>query len=136
MSIETEYLDKIEEIKQNDDKLSEWEKNFIHGDADSTPIDSRPSLSISQKNVVDRTYDQRIKGVKQQPLTEIKFDASARVIANKLETGTFGISIDGKRMGPNVSQREATAVVGWLAEVIDELCTNNCSKETEEPAPF
>tara|TARA_Y100000004_G_scaffold194479_1_gene259160 strand:- start:732 stop:1136 length:405 start_codon:yes stop_codon:yes gene_type:complete len=134
MSIEQEYLDKIEEIKQNDDKLSAWEKGFIYGDDDSTPIDTRPTLSISQKNVVDRIYDQRIKGVKQQPLTEIKFDASPRVIANKLETGTFGVSIDGKRMGPNVSQREATAIVGWLAEIIDELCASNCDKE--EPAPF
>ena len=36
-------------------------------------------------------------------------------------------------MGPNVSQRESVAVVGWMSEVIDELCTKNC--ETEE-APF
>jgi|TARA_R100000482_G_scaffold92851_1_gene38471 hypothetical protein len=133
MAIEQEYLEKIEEIKQNDDKLSEWEKGFIHGDNDSTPIDTRPQLSLSQKSIVDRIYDQRVKGVKQQPLTEIKFDKSDRVVANKLETGTFAVSIDGNRMGPNVSQREATAVVAYLSEVIDELCTKNCESEA---APF
>lgn len=121
MAIEQDYLDKIEEIKQNDDKLSAWEKSFIYGDDDSTPIDSRPSLSISQKNIVDRIFDQRVKGVNKQPLTEVKFDKSDRISASKLETGSFGITIDGNAVGPNVSQREAVAVVGWLAEVIDEV---------------
>lgn len=130
--IEQEYLDKIEEIKQNDDKLSTWEKGFIYGDDDSTPIDTRPQLSISQKSIVDRIYDQRVKGTENKPITEIKF-GSKRVYAKKAETGAFQVYIDDKVMGPNVSQRESVAVVGWMSEVIDELCTKNC--ETEE-APF
>ena len=120
MAIEQDYLDKIEEIKQNDDKLSKWEKGFISGDDDSTPIDTRPQLSISQKSIVDRIYEQRVKGTENKPITEIQF-GSKRVIAKKAETGAFNVYIDDTIAGPTVSQREAVAVVGWLSEVIDEL---------------
>ena len=120
MAIEQEYLDKIEEIKQNDDKLSQWEKSFIYGDDDSTPIDTRPTLSISQKNIVDRIMEQRVQGVDKKPITEIKF-SNARIIAKKAETGAFNVHLDGNVVGPTVSQREAVAIVGYLSEVIDEL---------------
>lgn len=128
MSIEQTYIDKIEEIKQNNDKLTDWETKFIFGDDDSTPIDTRPQLSISQKSIIDRIYDQRVNGVKSEPVTEVKF-SSDRVIANKAETGSFIISIDGKETGPNVSQREAVAIVGWLSETIDTI-------KALEDAPF
>lgn len=120
MSIEQDYIDKIEEIKQHNDKLTDWETKFVFGDDDSTPIDTRPSLSISQKSIVDRIYEQRVKGEDKKPITEVKFE-SDRVIAKKTETNTFEIHIDGNLVGPAVSQREAVAVVGWLSEVIDTL---------------
>tara|TARA_X000001316_G_C892923_1_gene13958 strand:+ start:163 stop:546 length:384 start_codon:yes stop_codon:yes gene_type:complete len=118
--IEQEYINKIEEIKQNNDKLTDWETKFVFGDDDSTPIDTRPQLSISQKSIVDRIYQQRVQGVKSEPVTEIKFDSN-RVVANKAETGSFTVTIDGDVVGPNVSQREAIAIVGWLSEVIDTI---------------
>ena len=126
--IEQEYINKIEEIKQNNDKLTDWETKFVFGDDDSTPIDTRPQLSISQKSILDRIYQQRVQGVKSEPVTEIKFD-SKRVVANKAETGSFTVAIDGDIVGPNVSQREAVAVVGWLSEVIDTI-------KPLEDAPF
>lgn len=129
--IEQEYLDKIEEIKQNDDKLSAWEKGFIYGDEDSTPIDTRPSLSISQKNIVDRILDQRVKGVDKKPITEVQF-SNKRVLAKKAETGAFNVLIDGNVTGPTVSQREAVAIVGWLSETIDDLI----KPAVEQEAPF
>ena len=118
--IEQEYINKIEEIKQNNDKLTDWETKFVFGDDDSTPIDTRPQLSISQKSIVDRIYQQRVQGVKSEPVTEIKFDSN-RVVANKAETGSFTVTIDGDVVGPNVSQREAIAIVGWLSELIDTI---------------
>lgn len=120
MSIEQNYIDKIEEIKQNDDKLSDWEKGFVFGNDDSTPIDTRPNLSISQKAIIDRIYDQRVAGKSSEPVTEIKFD-NTRVSANKTESNQFEVSIDGNVVGPTVSQREAVAVVGWLSEIVDTL---------------
>ena len=135
MSIEQEYLDKIEEIKQNDDKLTAWEKGFIYGDSDSTPIDTRPGLSISQKSIVDRIYDQRVTGADKKPITEIKFaNKSDRVVANKTETNQFAVSVDDNVIGPKVSQREATAVVGFLAECIDDMMP--ITAEATADAPF
>ena len=130
MAIEQNYLDKIEEIKQNDDKLSAWEKTFIYGDDDSTPIDTRPQLSISQKNIVDRIYDQRVKGTDNKPVTEIKF-GNDRIIAKKAETGAFNVHLDGNVVGPTVSQREAVAIVGWMSEVIDAIIP-----ASNQAAPF
>jgi len=118
--IEQEYMNKIEEIKQNNDKLTNWEAKFVFGDDDSTPIDTRPQLSISQKSIVDRIYQQRVQGVESKPVTEIKFESN-RVVANKAETGSFTVTIDNDVVGPNVSQREAVAIVGWLSEVIDTI---------------
>lgn len=120
MAIEQEYIDKIEEIKQNNDKLSEWETGFVFGNDDSSPINTRPSLSISQKAIIDRIYDQRVQGKDKEPVTQVKFNNN-RVVANKTETNTFAVSIDGNVVGPAVSQREAVAVVGYLSECIDEL---------------
>ena len=120
MAIEQEYIDKIEEIKQHDDQLTDWEKGFVFGTDDSTPIDTRPSLSISQKSIVDRIHDQRVQGKNKEPVNEIKF-SSDRVVAKKSESNTFQVYIDNKPMGPSVSQREATPVVGWLSECIDSL---------------
>jgi len=120
MSIESDYINKIEEIKQNKESLTAWEAKFVFGDEDSSPIDTRPSLSISQKNVIDRIYDQRIKGIKQEAVTEVKFD-SDRIIGKKIDSGSFSIELDGKRIGPNVSQREAVAIVGWMSEVVDDI---------------
>ena len=101
MAIEQEYIDKIEEIKQHNDQLTDWEKGFIFGTDDSTPIDTRPSLSISQKSIVDRIHDQRVQGKNKEPVNEIKF-SSDRVVAKKSESNTFQVYIDNKPMGPSV----------------------------------
>ena len=133
MAIEQEYIDKIEEIQQHDDKLTDWEKGFIFGNDDSSPISTRPSLSISQKSIIDRIYDQRVKGETKRVITEIKFD-SDRIIARKTETNTFQIGIDGIDVGPAVSQRESIAIVGWMSEVIDELIVPSTPDEKiDEP---
>ena len=120
MSIEQEYIDKIQEIKQHQDKLTDWEKGFIFGDGDSTPIDTRPNLSISQKAIVDRVYQQRVKGVNQEAVTEIAMNNN-RIRASKTETNQFAVHVDGNVIGPTVSQREAVAIVGWLSDSIDKL---------------
>lgn len=118
--IEQEYIDKIEEIKQNDDKLTDWEKGFIFGNDDSTPIDTRPSLSISQKAIIDRIHNQRVQGKGNEPVTEVRFK-SDRVVAFKTETNQFEIKIDDNVIGPTVSQREAVAIVGFLSDSIDSI---------------
>ena len=76
--IEQEYINKIEEIKQNNDKLTDWEKGFIFGNDDSTPIDTRPSLSISQKAIIDRIHNQRVQGKGNEPVTEVRFKSDRR----------------------------------------------------------
>lgn len=120
MAIEQEYLDLIEEIKQNDDQLNDWEKKFIYGDSDSSPISERPSLSISQKNTVEKIHRERVKGESRGTETEVKFK-NERVMATKLETNAFKVLIDNDQIGPEVSHKEAVAIVGWLSETIDEL---------------
>jgi len=125
MAIEQDYLSKIEEIKQHEDQLNDWEKGFMFGDPNaerpSSPIEQRPELSISQKRIIDGMYNEKVKGADRAPVTEVKFDKSDRVIAHKLETNAFQVSIDNNQVGPGISSKEAIAIVGWLAEVIDEL---------------
>ena len=126
MPIEKNYLDRIEEIKQNSDNLSEWEKGFVFGDEGddenrpSLPIADRPQLSISQKAVIDRIYKEKVEGGDRVPVTEVQFE-NKRIIAIKTETNSFQVAVDDTQIGPEVSQREAVAVVGWLDVAIDAL---------------
>ena len=119
MAIEKQYLDMIEEIKQSD-TLSEFEQKFINGDADSSPIDQRPSLSFKQKGLIDRIYKERVQGTDREAMTEVSFN-NDRVRADKMETNAFRVSIDKEQVGPEVSQSEAVGIVGWLSEAIEAI---------------
>jgi len=120
MAIEKQYLDMIEEIKQNDDKLSDFEKGFIYGDNDSSAIDTRESLSFKQKALIERIFKERVEGVAKDDIREIKYNNN-RIVALKTETNAFKVCIDSDQIGPDVSQSEAAGIVGWLSETIEEL---------------
>lgn len=133
MAIEKEYMDLIEEIKQNDDQLNPWEKGFIYGDGESTPIAERGSLSISQKNTVEKIYKERVQGVDRSVTqNEVQFK-NKRVRATKLETNAYSVLIDEGQVGPDVSYKEAVAIVGWLDEVVDQLMPANESADESFP---
>jgi hypothetical protein len=129
MSIEKEYLDLIEEIKQNDDKLNDWERGFIYGDdSGSTPIGERSQLTAGQKKTIEKIHSERVQGNERSKETNITFN-NDRIKAVKLETGSYVITIDENQIGSGISRREAIAVTAWLSENIETLIPSTESSE-------
>jgi len=121
MSIEKEYLDIIEEIKQNESALNDWEKGFIFGTDTSSPISERPSLTPSQKKTIEKIHRERVEGAGRSTGNEPISFRNSRIVGTKLETGQYGVFIDGVQVGNPASYRETVSVVAWLSDNIDSI---------------
>lgn len=118
MSIEQSYLDKIEEIKQNADDLSDWERGFVFGEGENSPIAERPELSVKQKDIIDRIYNERVQGGPRQDDAPVTF-GNDRVRGQAAEgTKDFRVVVDDFQVGPVVKRAEAVVIVGWLSSVM------------------
>jgi len=118
MTIEANYVQKLEEIKQAASSLSEWEQGFIFGKGGSSPMIERSSLSLKQKALIDRIYNERVLGVDKDTPQQVNF-GNPRVIANP-EGKSYRVAVDNMYVGPNVNSGEAASIVGWLSAVLAE----------------
>ena len=112
--IEQNYQDKIEEIKQHADALSEWENGYIFGGDDSRPIWERDSLSSKQKDLVDRIFNERVKGEGRQSDAPVGF-GNDRISAIATD-GKFRVVLDGMQVGQVMNRPEAIVIVGWISQ--------------------
>ena len=118
--INEKILQLIEEIENNLDKLTDWEREFICGNPDksySMPIKQRPWLSLSQERLLGRIYSQRIQKEKWIN-NKVDFDPIDAVLDK--EQG-YIIHIAGNPVGHGVSKKEASIINIFLSEALDEI---------------
>jgi hypothetical protein len=112
----TEYQSKINECKECDD-LSNWEKGFFFGSDDSSPIEERvDNLSVGQKRIIDRVYNEKVLGD-----TEKKEITSGNIVATKGDFNKYTITIDGKEIKPTLNEKDTRIIVYWLAEAVADM---------------
>ena len=119
MSIEQNYLSKIEAIEQST-ALTDFEKKFIFGDDQGRPIKQREGLSDKQKAMIDRIYKERVEGLDREAAATISF-GDPRVSAIQTNSNkTYQVVLDNTQVGPIVNFGEATNVVSWLSQVLKD----------------
>lgn len=115
MSIEANYINKINEIEKAPDTLSSFETKFIFGDDQGRPIRERDSLSDKQKAIIDRIYKERVMQVSREEASVVDF-GNDRVKA--IQVGgqkAYSVVLDGNQVGPVVNSGEAVNVVSWIS---------------------
>lgn len=120
MSIEENYIQKIEEIKQVAESLTEFETKFIFGDAESRPLLERDSISDKQKALIDRIYKERVQEMDREAAATISFGNENIVAVLAEGNKTYRTAIDQVQVGPVLKYAEAVAVVAWLTTSVKE----------------
>jgi len=119
MSIEQNYLNKLEEI-ESAENLSDFEKKFIFGDDQGSPMKERPGISDKQKAMVDRIYKERVQEMSREDAASINF-GNSRVTAVQTDGArSYRVAIDDLQIGPVINFGEATNVVSWMSAVLTD----------------